>query len=173
MAGIENRKYELFRQYLRNGNWDGANQFITTNPGAESAIISNTGSTALHIVIHAGHLEIVEKLLNMLPTEKLIMRHEDGNTVLGFCALVGSAAMAECIVKKCPDLPSIENVQQKLIPVVMALTHNSNTIATAQYLYSVTPKGILSPTKGVNGATFVTRCIYSRAFGKNLFFFFF
>ena len=68
--------------------------------------------------------------------------------------------------EKCPDLPSIENVQQKLIPVVMALTHNSNTIATAQYLYSVTPKGILSPTKGVNGATFVTRCIYSGAFGK-------
>ena len=171
MAGIENRKYELFRQYLRNGDWDCAKKFITSNPEAESAIISNTGSTALHIVIHAGHLEIVEKLVNMLLKEKLIMRHKDGNTVLGFCALVGSAEMAKCIVEKCPDLPCIENVQQKLIPVVMALTHNSNTIATAQYLYSVTPKGILSPTKGVNGATFVTRCIYCQAFGKIFFLF--
>ena len=71
--------------------------------------------------------------------------------------------------EKCPHLLSIENVQDKLIPVVMAITQSSNwtnTMATAQYLYSVAPKGILSPTKGVNGATFVTRCIYSGAFGK-------
>ena len=93
MAGIENRKYELFRQYLRNGNWDRANQFITSNPEAESAIISNTGSTALHIFILAGHLEIVKKLVNMLPIEKLIMKDKDGNTVLGFCALAGRAEM--------------------------------------------------------------------------------
>ena len=77
MAGIENRKYELFRQYLRNGNWHGANQFITSNPEAKSAIISNPGNTALHIVIHAGHLEIVKKLMNMLPEEELKRIHEE------------------------------------------------------------------------------------------------
>ena len=105
----------------------------------------------------------------MLPTDKLRMTDKDGNTVLGCCALVGNTEMAKCIVEKCPMLLSIgsRNKFDKLIPVVMALTCNSNSIATARYLYSVTPPGSLSPGKGsVNGATFVTRCIYSKNFGK-------
>ena len=105
----------------------------------------------------------------MLPTDKLRMTDKDGNTVLGCCALVGNTEMAKCIVEKCPMLLSIGNGNEfdELIPVVMALTRNSNSIATAQYLYSVTPPGSLSPGKGsVNGATFVTRCIYSKNFGK-------
>ncbi|XP_030965501.1 uncharacterized protein LOC115986525 [Quercus lobata] len=167
----ELRKYVLFKQYLRDGNWAAANQFITSNPGAESAIISNTRSTALHIAIIAGHLHIVKELVNMLPTDKLRMTDKDGNTVLGCCALVGNTEMAKCIVEKCPMLLSIANANKfdKLIPVVMALTCNSNSIATARYLYSVTPPGSLSPGKGsVNGATFVTRCIYSKNFDMAL-----
>nr|XP_023875918.1 uncharacterized protein LOC111988362 [Quercus suber] len=165
----ELRKYVLLKQYIRDGNWAAANQFITSNPGAESAIISNTRSTALHIAIIAGHLHIVKELVNMLPTDKLRMTDKDGNTVLGCCALVGNTQMAKCIVEKCPMLLSIGNKFDKLIPVVMALTCNSNSIATARYLYSVTPPGSLSPGKGsVNGATFVTRCIYSKNFDMAL-----
>uniref|UniRef100_A0A7N2LJF4 DUF4219 domain-containing protein n=2 Tax=Quercus lobata TaxID=97700 RepID=A0A7N2LJF4_QUELO len=173
-TGRENselRKYVLFKQYLRDGNWAAANQFITSNPGAESAIISNTRSTALHIAIVAGHLHIVRELVNILPTDKLRMTDKDGNTVLGCCALFGNTEMAKCIVEKCPMLLSIGNGNKfdKLIPVVMALTRNSNSIATAQYLYSVTPPGSLSPGKGsINGATFVTRCIYSKEFDMAL-----
>ena len=76
------------------------------------------------------------------------------------------------IVDKCPNLLGIANGPHALIPVVMALTHNSNSIAMAQYLLSKTDLKIQSPGKDRNGATFVTRCIYSKAFGKNFFFFF-
>ncbi|KAL4599311.1 hypothetical protein ACB092_11G118100 [Castanea dentata] len=167
----ELRKYVLFKQYLQDGNWAAANQFITSNPGAESAVISNTRSTALHIAILAGHLHIVKELVNILPTDKLRMTDKDGNTVLGCCALVGNTEMAKCIVEKCPMLLSIGkgNKFDRLIPVVIALTRNSNSIAMAQYLYSVTPPGSLSPGKSsVNGATFVTRCIYSKKFDMAL-----
>nr|POE66829.1 hypothetical protein CFP56_71355 [Quercus suber] len=161
----ELRKYISFRQNLRKGNWLAANQFITSCPEAKSAIIANTGSTALHIAILAGDLNIVKELVNKLPTDKLLeIKDKDGNTVLGYCALVGNTEMARCIVDKCPNLLGIANGPHGLIPVVMALTHNSNSIAMAQYLISKTDLKILSPRKGGNGATFVTRCIYSKAF---------
>ena len=173
LAGIrsELRKYISFRQDLRDDKWPAAERFIATCPEALSAIIANTGSTALHIAILAGHLHIVKKLVEMLPTEKLLeIKDKDGNTFLGYCALVGNEKMAECIVKKCPSLPGIGNGPNALVPVVMALKCNSNSIAMARYLLSKTDLKILSPGKGSNGATFVTRCIYSKAFGKNFFF---
>ena len=176
MAGIRSEllEYISFRQNLHDGNWSAANQFITSCPEAKSAIIANTGSTALHIAILAGRLHIVKKLVEMLPVDKLLeIKDKDGYTFLGYCALVGTKQMAECIVRKCPNLLGIANGPHALIPVVMALKHNSNSIAMARYLLSKTDLKILSPEKGCNGATFVTRCIYSKAFGKNPFFFFF
>ena len=175
LAGIrtELRKYKSFRQNLRDGNWSAANQFITSCPEAKSAIIANTGSTALHIAILAGRLNIVKELVNVLPTDKLLeIKDKDGNTFLGYCALVGNKKMAKCIVKKCPSLPGIGNGPNALVPVVMAVRPSSNSIAMARYLFPETDLKILSPGKGSNGATFVTRCIYSKAFGKNFFFFF-
>ena len=84
----------------------------------------------------------------------------------------GNTEMATCIVDKCPNLLGIVNGPHALIPVVMALKRNSNSIAMARYLHSKTDLKILSPGKGANGATFVTRCIYSKAFGKNFYFYF-
>ena len=170
MAGMKNSEpYVSFRRNLFNGNCSAAIQFITSGPKAKNEIISNTGSTALHIAILAGHLPIVKELVEKLPTEELKMKDKDGNTVLGYCALVGNTNMAKCIVKRCPILLKIANGPHGLIPVVMALTHNSNSIAMARYLHSKTDLKILSPGKGANGATFVTRCIYSKALGKNFF----
>ena len=176
MAGIrsELRKYISFRQDLRDGDWRAAEQFIASCPEALSEIIENTGSTALHIAILAERPHIVKKLVEMLPEDKLLeIKDKDGNTFLGYCALFGTTEMAKCIVDKCPNLLGIANGPHALIPVVMALKRNSNSIAMAGYLLSKTNLKILSPGKGSNGATFVTRCIYSKAFGKNLFFFFF
>ncbi|XP_050281782.1 uncharacterized protein LOC126722672 isoform X1 [Quercus robur] len=160
----ELRKYVSFTQNLRKGNWPPARQFISSCPEAKSAIIANTGSTALHIAILAGHLHIVKELVNVLPTDKLKIKDKDGNTVLGYCALVGNTEMAKCIFQKCPSLLGIGNGPSGLIPVVMALTHDSNTNAVAQCLFTATDPTYLSPGKSVNGATFFTRCIYSKAF---------
>ena len=82
LAGVrsELRKYLSFRQFLRNGNLSAVNRFIDSCPEVQSEIIANTGSTALHIAILAGHLNIVEELVNMLPTEKLLeIKDKDGD----------------------------------------------------------------------------------------------
>lgn len=80
----------------------------------------------------------------MLPTDKLKINNKDGNTVLGYCALVGNIEMEKCIVDKCPILLCIANGPHGLVPVVMALMHNSNTKAMAQYLFLRTKKKHIS-----------------------------
>uniref|UniRef100_A0A7N2LJE4 Ankyrin repeat-containing protein n=1 Tax=Quercus lobata TaxID=97700 RepID=A0A7N2LJE4_QUELO len=43
--------------------WDAANQFISSDPEAVIAQISISGSTALHIAIFEGHMNIVDELV--------------------------------------------------------------------------------------------------------------
>ena len=77
------------------------------------------------------------------------------------------------IVDKCPNLLGIANGPHALIPVVMALTHNSNSIAMAQYLLSKTDLKILSPGKDRNGATFLLLDAFIPKLLVRTFFFFF
>ncbi|GMY20969.1 protein ACCELERATED CELL DEATH 6-like isoform X2, partial [Fagus crenata] len=84
--------------------------------------------------------------------------------VLGICAKIGNIEMAKCIIGKSSTLLSIGNGNMKIIPVVLAIKNNPNAIDMARYLYDETPKEDLVPTKGVNGATFITQCIYAKAF---------
>nr|POF11817.1 hypothetical protein CFP56_66016 [Quercus suber] len=157
--------------------WESSDAFFSFKKSTRTAQIAwNTlaefgksgGSTALHIAILAGHLNIVKGLVNVLPTDKLKIKDKDGNTVLGYCALVGNTEMAKCIFDKCPSLLGIGNGPNGLIPVVMALTHDSNSNAVARCLFFATDLKYLSPGKSVNGATFVTRCIYSKDFDMAL-----
>ena len=75
--------------------------------------------------------------------------------------------MAKCIIGKCRTLLSIGNGFWDLIPVVLALTFNPSGTEMARYLYSETPLEDIMPRNGTNGATFITRAIYSNAIGKN------
>ena len=159
-------QYASFEKHIRKGNWDTANWFISSHPEAMSAKISITESTALHIAIDAGHTNIVEELVKIMSEEDLKIKDARGNTVLGYCALVGNIQMAKCIIGKSRTLLSIGNGSDDLIPVVLALTSNPNGTEMARYLYSETPQEDLMPRKGINGATFITRAIYSKAIGK-------
>jgi len=158
-------QYLSFEKHIRKGDWDAANQFINSHPEAVSARISILGSTALHIAIFAGHMNIVEELVKIMLEENLKIKDTGDYTVLGCCALVGNIQMAKCIIGKCRSLLSIGNRSEDLIPVVVALTYNSNGIEIARYLYSETP---IEHLNGINGAMFITRAIYSKALGKNL-----
>lgn len=171
MADNENsdfRQFVPFKKYIHEGKWDDAKQFIRVNSEAKRAKISYRGSTALHIAIFSGHTNIVEELVKIMTKEDLEIKDDDDVTVLGSCAIAGNVKMAECIIKQNQDLLNIENSSAKLIPVVLAITDNSNAIEMVRYLYKKTPPEYLDPTNGVNGATFVTRCIFAKAFGKSL-----
>ena len=160
-------QYASFEKNIRKGEWDAANQFISSNPEAMTAEISIFGRTALHIAIFEGHMNIVEELVKIMSEENLKIKDASGFTVLGYCAKVGNIQMAKCIIGKSRTLLSIGNGIFDLIPVVVALTYNPNVTEMARYLYSETPLEDLMPRNGINGATFITRAIYSKAVGKN------
>ena len=160
-------QYLSFEKHIRKGDWDAANQFINSHPEAVSARISFLGSTALHIAILEGHMNTVEDLVKIMSEENLKIKDAGDYTVLGYCAIVGNIQMAKCIIAKSRTLLSIGNGSENLIPVVLALVSNPNGTEMARYLYSETPPEDLMPRKGITGATFITRAIYSKAIGKN------
>ncbi|GMY18695.1 ankyrin repeat-containing protein npr4 [Fagus crenata] len=169
------RQYVSFKKAIHEGNWGSFIGFLRDHPDAVKNKISSDGSTALHIAVLAVRMKIVEELLNRIhsmqePEKILQIKDDDEVTVLGCSALVGNIEIATCIIKKCPTLLSIGNGTDKLIPVVFALVYNSDGVEMARYLYSETCKDDLMPdmgVKGVNGATFITQCIYAKAFGNN------
>ena len=160
-------QYASFHKNVHEGNWDSANQFLSSHPEALSAKISFDGDTALHIAVVGGHMNIVKELVNKMSEENLKTKNNYDVTVLGFCAQIGKIEMAICIIGKSRTLLSIENYDKQLIPVVLAIKNNPNAIDMVRYLYDETPKEDLMPGKGVNGATFITQCIYAIAFGNN------
>ena len=170
LAGVDYVvQYASLEKNIRDGNWDAAHRFLRSYPEVANGKISLEGWTPLHIAVLAGKMDIVEKLVDkdeqIMEDDSFKIKDEDDLTVLGSCALTRNIDMARCIIKRCPSLLSIENGKDKLIPVVLALT-NSDIIDMARYLYSETSLKDLMPGNGVNGATFITRCIYAKAFGK-------
>ncbi|KAM3685170.1 hypothetical protein ACJW31_11G098100 [Castanea mollissima] len=167
MENYENSRfsrYASFEKHIREGEWDSANQFISSSPeDAVTAKISLLGNTALHIAIFEGHTNIVEELVKKMSEDNLKIKDAGGFTVLGYCAVVGNIQMAKCIIRKSRTLLSIGNQSDDLIPVVLALLLSPNETEMARYLYPETPLEDLMPRKGINGATFFTRAIYSKA----------
>ncbi|KAM4081490.1 hypothetical protein ACJW30_11G096400 [Castanea mollissima] len=166
-SGMENDGNGRFSQYvslekhIRKGDWDAANQVISSNPEIATAKISITGSTALHIAIFEGHMNIVEELVKIMSEEDLKIKDARDFSVLGYCAIVGNIQMAKCIIGKSRTLLSIGSGSDDLIPVVLAVTRNR--IEMARYLYPETPLEDLIPRNGINGASFITRAINSKA----------
>ena len=160
-------QYAPFLKNVYEGNWDSANQFLSSHPEALSAKISRNGDTALHKAIVGGHMNIVKELVNKMSEENLKTKNNFEVTILGYCAQIGNIEMAQCIIGKSRTLLSIENYNDQLIPVVLAIKNNPNAIDMVHYLYYETHKDDLMQRMGVNGATFITQCIYAKAFGNN------
>lgn len=171
LTGMENNandKYISFQKDILEGNWEAAKRVLSSDLEAVRALGSYDGSTALHIAVAAGRVEIVKELVTIMSEKDLHIKDDDKYTALGCSAFVGNIEIAECIIGKSPILLTIENGKEHLIPVVLALTFNPKGIEMARYLYNETPVEELNPEKGVNGATFMTQAIYAKAFGKKL-----
>lgn len=62
--------------------WEATRQFISTNPHAIRARITNSGRTVLHFATVARHDHIMEKLVNEMYEQHLKMVDEFGYTAL-------------------------------------------------------------------------------------------
>ena len=160
--------YQTLEKNIRENKWEEVDQFLTSNRAAVSAKITNMGRTPLHVAIVAGHDAIVRGLLNRTTEEDLKIKDNAGLAVLDCCAVFGNKQMAEIIVTKFPALLSIRNEAYRMLPVVLAIWRNSSAKDMVSYLYEKTPKKDLKSQNCVNGATFINKCLYAKAFGENL-----
>ncbi|KAJ8769213.1 hypothetical protein K2173_000988 [Erythroxylum novogranatense] len=141
---------------IYNGDWEATMKFLKDHEDALTASLSTDGDTALHVAVLAGHVEIVEDLVNMLEAEDLTITNINSATALNYAAIGGIVRIAEVLVKKNKDLLCIPN-QNGLIPVVVASLYGQKDMV--RYLYAESPKEELSPERGKNGAMLLTTCI--------------
>ena len=155
--------FDIYKELVR-GDWDDATEFLNRHPQAISAKITVKGKTALHVAAEAGHVRMVEGLVNHMSAETLEIRDNEGFTALCRATCRGNYRMAECMLGKSGKLISIQ-IERGYIPVVVAL-YNGH-LKLARYLYSLTPQDLLMAEDGIIGATVVCEAIYNKALGKN------
>ncbi|KAG6667481.1 hypothetical protein CIPAW_01G104300 [Carya illinoinensis] len=156
--------YMPLHNALKSGDWNSAKEFFKLQPNSKSAKITTLGKTALHVSVEAGHVHIVEALVDLMSEHDLEVQDNFGDTALMETTYSGQYKMAKCMLRKNKKLVSMGKALQnggQLLPVVMAIANGY--IKMARYLYSLTPLEDLFPEKGWNGSTLCTQAIYTRA----------
>ncbi|KAG7995165.1 hypothetical protein I3843_01G094800 [Carya illinoinensis] len=156
--------YMPLHNALKSGDWNSAKEFFKLQPNSKSAKITTLGKTALHVSVEAGHVHIVEALVDLMSEHDLEVQDNFGDTALMETTYSGQYKMAKCMLRKNKKLVSMGKAIQnggQLLPVVMAIANGY--IKMARYLYSLTPLEDLFPEKGWNGSTLCTQAIYTRA----------
>ena len=145
------------------GDLEATKKFLKEHPDGLTASISADGDTALHAAVLAGHIEIVEELVDQLEEAHLEIKNRNNATALNYAAIGGITRIAEDLVAKNDGLLRVPN-QNGLIPVVVASLYGHKDMA--RYLYSVSPKEELSPaTNNKNGVMLLTTCIIDELYG--------
>ncbi|XP_044507810.1 ankyrin repeat-containing protein NPR4-like [Mangifera indica] len=117
------------------GDWEYAKSFLMLNPRAVSASITRNQETALHIAAGARHTVFVQELVNIMTPDNLELQNKVGNTALCFAAASGIKKIAEVMVNKNQNLPSIRG-SEGATPLCMAALLGHRDMVW--YLYSVT-----------------------------------
>lgn len=117
------------------GDWDFARKFFTSNPEAVCVRITRNQDTALHIAAGARRTLFVRELVNLMTPEDLALQNKVGNTALCFAAISGVTKIAEVMVNKNTELPSIRG-NKRATPLCMAALLGHKEMVC--YLYSVT-----------------------------------
>ncbi|KAJ9684844.1 hypothetical protein PVL29_017029 [Vitis rotundifolia] len=153
-------QYEKFEQALDRGSWNDVESFLNSNPDAVRARISPTGLTPLHVAALAGHVKVVEKLVDRLNPEDLEQKeYLLGCTPLALAASDGITEIAQSMIRKNRTLANILD-GDKILPVVVACNRGKREMTC--FLYFHTGQEELAPEKGKNGATLLSYCIASK-----------
>ncbi|KAF5454986.1 hypothetical protein F2P56_024608 [Juglans regia] len=131
-------KRELFRMAME-GKWDEVAELYEQDEWAQTAKITNSGDTALHIAVSVGKEDNVRQLIQSIwdPSrlrQVLETRNDRGNTPLHSAASMGNVAMCQCIATVYPELVVATNNNQET-PLFMAALHGEK--AAFFYLHYV------------------------------------
>ena len=152
-----------FKQHRRlfdavgRGKWDTAKAYLDQHPDAVRARSNASNNTPLHIAVSAGHLHIVEELVQLMTGEDLLIQQIDGFTVLALSIRTGDIPIAKCLIRKNRELVTVVHEIESLL-VVHAV--NVSHFQMGRYLYSVTPREALTfRENGQIGANLIGDCI--------------
>ncbi|KAG6703526.1 hypothetical protein I3842_07G089200 [Carya illinoinensis] len=125
----ENRqvtKNKLFRMAME-GKWEEVAKLFERDEWTQTAKITNSGDTALHIAISVGKEDNVRQLTESIwePSrlrQVLEIQNDRGNTPLHSAASTGNVAMCQRITRVYPELAGFKNNNQET-PLFMAALH--------------------------------------------------
>ncbi|XP_051140270.1 uncharacterized protein LOC127257830 isoform X2 [Andrographis paniculata] len=144
--------YEILYKAIEEGNLKAVLDFLKHNPDGMRARISSHKDTALHIALLSGQTRLAEELVKMMNPEDLELTNEYGATPLSLAAIDGADKLAKLMVHKNRHLVQMDNEHEDgHLPVIVAAQYGQKHMV--HYLYKVTPKEVLSPEYGENGAT--------------------
>ena len=152
---------------MRSGDLDTTEKFLKDHPEALNARITSDGETALHIATLFGHLNIIEKLVQLMSEDDLELKDNYGITALQYAAFnsnKNNVKAVKCMVEKNKRVLTIPSAHG-WIPVTRALECGHTEVA--RYLYSLTPVEVLLPENGKHGADLLHQCYHSKMFGKS------
>ncbi|KAM7473579.1 hypothetical protein LguiB_020822 [Lonicera macranthoides] len=112
----------LYKAALR-GNWEFIENFIDKDKDALTAKINEISMTTLQVVIGTGQYnQMVQKLVQLMPTEALALTDDYGNNALTVAAIIGNKEAASILVKKNPSLLHMRN-NKGLLPIMRAASN--------------------------------------------------
>ncbi|CAI0554846.1 unnamed protein product, partial [Linum tenue] len=137
------RNLPLYRA-LDSGDWETTKRLLNRHPDgpvpAATASLSPDGDTALHVAVLAGHEGIVERLATeVLPKGALMMKNKSSATALNYAAIGGVTGIADCLVRKAPELLRVPN-QNGHIPVVVASLYGHREMVRSRIQTSLRPE---------------------------------
>ncbi|XP_022893895.1 uncharacterized protein LOC111408359 [Olea europaea var. sylvestris] len=155
----ENLDYGPLYKAIKEGKWHATNEFFQRNELSFNSRVSAHKETALHIATLSGQTEIAEKLVKSMEPQDLELTNGYGATALSLAAICGKNKLAEKMISKNKKLVTIvtKGHEDGRLPVIVAASYGQEKMV--RYLYKVTPKDELSPEKGENGVTLLTRLI--------------
>lgn len=94
----------MYRAALK-GDWEEAEKIIEKDESIVRCEVSLGSYTALHVATGARQVQFVEKLVEKMKPEDLILQDEMYNTAFCVAAAAGSLEIAKIMIRKVPDLP--------------------------------------------------------------------
>lgn len=134
-ANLNLTVYVPLYQAALKGDWEKANKFLCVHPSSLSARITKGRETALHIAAGAKQTNFVEELVKLMDAKDLELKNKFDNTALCFAAASGNTRIAEVMVKKNRNLPSVRCSKGVTALHMAALLGHRDMV---WFLYSVT-----------------------------------
>nr|XP_048326670.1 uncharacterized protein LOC125421520 [Ziziphus jujuba var. spinosa] len=150
---------------VRDGDYNATKQIIETNPGVAKARITFSRMTAPHVAAMAGHMRVVNLLVQKMSPQDLEITDDDGFTALTVAILSNPTRnIAESMVSKNPRILTIKGYN--MLPVAMAFRYGHKELG--QYLYSASlkycPNDLVRNPQ--DGATVICNAIYMQSFDE-------